>query len=157
MSIIVNDNANPGNGSINLIHIRYADVLLMYAEAKIELDEIDQSVNDAINAVRQRPSVEMPTMTSGKTQAELREIVRNERAVEFAFEGLRLFDINRWGIAAEKEGLVQGAHFRNDDGEWYIHDTGFNRNFNLNRDTLWPIPFNEMNSNSAITTNNLGY
>ncbi|NBC66682.1 MAG: RagB/SusD family nutrient uptake outer membrane protein [Bacteroidetes bacterium] len=152
-----NDNANPGNGSINLIHIRYGDVLLMYAEAKIELDEIDQSVYDAINAIRQRPTVEMPAITPGKTQAEMREIVRNERAVELAFEGLRLFDINRWGIASEKEGLVRGAYFRNDAGEWYLHDTGFTRSFNPNRDTLWPIPIDEMNSNSAITTNNPGY
>jgi hypothetical protein len=153
-----NDRDNPSNGSINLIHIRYADVLLMYAEAKIELNEIDQSVYDAINSIRQRPSVDMPEITSGKTQAEMREIVRRERGVELAFEGLRLFDINRWGIGERKDGLVLGTYFQDEDtGEWELWDTGFNRSFNPDRDTLWPIPVDEVNSNSAITTNNPGY
>ncbi|SHG33015.1 Starch-binding associating with outer membrane [Fodinibius roseus] len=153
-----NDNANPSNGSINLIHIRYADVLLMYAEAKIELNELDQSVYDAINEVRQRPTVDMPPITGGKTQDELREILRRERGVELAFEGLRLFDMNRWGIGERKAGLAQGSYFYDEQAdEWYLHDRGFNRSFNPNRDTLWPIPTDEMNSNDEITQNNPGY
>lgn len=153
-----NDKDNPSNGTINLIHIRYADILLMYAESKIELNEIDQSVYDAINEIRQRPTVEMPAITGGKSQDELRQILRRERAVELAFEGLRLFDMNRWGIGELKEGLAQGSFFRDENtGEWYIHDRGFNRSFNPDRDTLWPIPQSEINSNSAITQNNPGY
>ena len=152
-----NDVDNPSNGSINLIHIRYADVLLMYAEAKIELNDIDESVYEAINRVRQRPTVEMPAITEGQSQEELREILRRERVVELAFEGLRLFDMNRWGEGHQKEGLAQGAHFQDEDGEWYLHDRGFNRTFNPNRDILWPIPQSEMNTNNAITENNPGY
>ncbi|SMO52728.1 RagB/SusD family nutrient uptake outer membrane protein [Fodinibius sediminis] len=153
-----NDRDNPSNGSINLIHIRYADVLLMYAEAKIELNEIDQSVYDAINEVRQRPSVEMPPITGGKSQDELRQILRRERGVELAFEGLRLFDMNRWGIGERKEGVAQGTYFFDEQaGEWYLYDIGFDRSFNPERDVLWPIPQSEMNSNSAITENNPGY
>lgn len=153
-----NDRDNPSNGSINLIHIRYADVLLMYAEAKIELNELDDSVYDAINEVRQRPTVEMPEITGGKSQDELREILRRERGVELAFEGLRLFDMNRWGIGERKTGLAQGAYFYNEEsGEWYLHDRGFTRSFNPDRDTLWPIPTDEMNSNDEIEQNNPGY
>jgi starch-binding outer membrane protein, SusD/RagB family len=151
------DRNNPSNGSINLIHIRYADVLLMYAEAKIELNEIDESVYNAINQVRQRPTVEMPPVEAGKTQDELREILRRERVVELAFEGLRLFDMNRWGLGHQKEGLAQGAHFRNEQGEWYLHNRGFMRTFNPQRDILWPVPQSEVNSNSSISTNNPGY
>ncbi|WP_372638560.1 RagB/SusD family nutrient uptake outer membrane protein [Fodinibius sp.] len=153
-----NDSDNPSNGSINLIHIRYADVLLMYAEAKIEQNDIDQSVYDAINEVRQRPTVDMPPITGGKSQDELREILRRERGVELAFEGLRLFDMNRWGIGDRKEGLAQGAYFYDEQAdEWYLHDRGFNRSFNPDRDTLWPIPTDEMNSNDEISQNNPGY
>ncbi len=153
-----NDSGNPSDGSINMILIRYADVLLMYAEAKIELGELDQSVYDAINEVRGRPSVEMPPIGDNLTQEELREIVRNERVVELAFEGLRLYDMNRWEIGEEKVGQVFGAHFINPEtGEFYLQSIGFTRSFNPNRDYLWPIPQSEVNSNSAITQNNPGY
>ncbi len=148
------DSDNPSTGSINMILIRYADVLLMYAEAKIELNEIDPSVYDAINAVRGRPSVEMPPITTGKSQAELREIVRNERAVELAFEGLRLFDMNRWKIGEQKAGLVEGTYYKDQDtGEWKIWDSGFVRRFNPDRDYLWPIPQAEIEINDEITQN----
>ncbi len=83
-------------------------MLLMYAEAKIELNDIDQTVYNAINEVRQRPTVEMPLITNGKTQSELRKIVRRERTVELAFEGLRHFDMNRREIGVQKEGLAEG-------------------------------------------------
>lgn len=89
----------------DLIIMRYADVLLMYAEAKIELGEIDQSVLDAINRVRARAyktnyedTGSYPAVTT-TDQNELRSTVRVERRMEFAFEGLRYMDIIRWEIA----------------------------------------------------------
>jgi hypothetical protein len=87
------------------IIIRYADVLLMYAEAKIELNEIDQSVLDAINAVRARAYKVNPSNTAAypavtsKSQSELRKTVRIERRMEFALEGIRYMDIIRWRLA----------------------------------------------------------
>ena len=84
---------------LHFILLRYAEVLLTYAEAKIELGQIDQTVIDAINDVRQRPDVKMPAARLDMSQGELRDIVRYERTVEFAMEGLRLFDIRRWKTA----------------------------------------------------------
>lgn len=85
--------------------IRFADVLLMYAEAKIELGDIDQSVLDAINRVRARAyqvdpedTANYPAVTS-MDQTELRKVVRLERRMEFALESLRYMDIIRWGLA----------------------------------------------------------
>ena len=148
------DKANPAVGSINFILIRYADVLLMYAEAKIELNQIDQSVYDAINAVRQRTSVEMPPIAAGKTQAQLRALVRNERVVELAFEGLRIFDVNRWQIGAEKAGVVEGMDYKDAvTGEWKILNRGYNRSFRADRDYLWPIPREEIEINEKVTQN----
>jgi len=90
-----------------IIIMRYADVLLMYAEAKIELDEIDQSVLDAINKVRARAygvdasaTSEYPSITS-TDQVELRRILRNERRVELAWEHRRFWDLQRWGLFEE--------------------------------------------------------
>ena len=81
--------------------LRYAEVLLSYAEAKIEQNQIDASVYDAIDQVRER--VPMPKVDRAKynSQATLRELVRRERRVEFAYEGLRRMDIIRWGIAKD--------------------------------------------------------
>lgn len=81
--------------------MRYAEILLTYAEAKIESDDIDQSVIDAINKVRQRADVDMPAADISMTQGELRELVRYERSVEFALEGFRMLDIRRWGVAED--------------------------------------------------------
>lgn len=89
------------------IIIRYADVLLMYAEAKTELNEIDKSVLDAINMVRARAyKVDMnntsayPAVTT-TNQAEIRSAIRMERRMELASEGLRYMDIIRWKIAGK--------------------------------------------------------
>ena len=84
--------------------MRYADVLLMYAEAKIELGEIDNSVIDAINAVRARAygvsisDQSYPAVPMG-SQDELRKTVRIERRMEFAMENTRLQDLMRWRLA----------------------------------------------------------
>ena len=87
------------------IVIRYADVLLIYAEAKIELGELDETVLSAMNQVRARAY----GVTEGETtkypaigmasQNELRKTLRIERRMEFAFEGLRYNDLIRWKLA----------------------------------------------------------
>lgn len=147
------DGDNPDNSTLNFILIRYADVLLMYAEAKIELNEIDQSVYDAINEVRQRPTVEMPSVTADKTQAELREILRRERTVEFPWEGIRIFDMNRWKIGEDKAGLVEGIEYKNANGEWLVLNRGLTRTHRTDRDYLWPIPQEEVEVNTNIGQN----
>jgi hypothetical protein len=95
------DKVDVSNSELNIILIRYAEILLTYAEAKIEAGQIDASVYTAINLVRQRPSVNMPAIPSGLSQAELRSIVHKERMYELAMEGVRLFDIRRWKIAEQ--------------------------------------------------------
>ena len=89
----------------NEIIMRYADVLLMYAEAKIEGGDIDPSVSDAINRVRARAygvnreeTESYPAVTT-QDKDELRKIIRFERRMEFAFEGFRYMDLIRWKIA----------------------------------------------------------
>lgn len=85
----------------DFILIRYADVLLMYAEARNEASGPDASVYNAINEVRERPGVNMPPVDQAKynTKEKLREYIRHERQVELAVEGIRYFDLKRWKIA----------------------------------------------------------
>ena len=144
----------PDNCGINIILIRYAEVLLIYAEAKIEANQIDQSVLDAINEVRSRPDVNMPDITT-MVQSELRDIVRLERKVELAFEGLRYFDIRRWKIAEYViPGNVYGMTYDDGTGTLVtISYTGYERTFNPSRDYLWPIPKRETELNPNLTQN----
>jgi hypothetical protein len=90
----------------NVIVIRYAEVLLMFAEAKIEAGQTDQSVYDAINQVRQRAGMPIVTASDYPDQTSLRTLVRRERRVELAGEGLRWFDIVRWQIGSQAIGNV---------------------------------------------------
>ncbi|MGO1649055.1 MAG: RagB/SusD family nutrient uptake outer membrane protein [Sphingobacterium sp.] len=156
---------------LNVIQARYAEVLLIYAEAMIEANTIDQSVYDAINAVRQRPSVEMPPISSGKSQQELREIIRMERLFELASEGFRMVDLRRWQIAdkllnstlygrvpkgllsdapkIDPSGFVDYSSVANQSSMRVIE----NRKFNAARDYVWPIPNIEVVTNPNLEQN----
>ncbi len=147
------------NSSNDIVLLRFAEVLLTYAEAKIELNQIDQSVYDAINRVRQRPGVMMPQVTAATapTQAALRDAVRRERRAEFAVEDNRLFDIRRWKIAETvMNGPVYGImnnffKSRRDYGQHVLVET---RIFKPTRDYLWAIPQSERSINPNIGQNN---
>jgi len=156
--INIEDYPNTTNSGINIILLRYAEVLLTYAEAKIELNQIDQSVYDAINKVRQRPDVNMPPIQSGLSQSELRDIVRHERLVELAFEGLRLFDIRRWKIAENvMPGPVYGITYVKNGQVTTVEVVAFNRVFNKSRHYLWPIPQKETDLNPNLLPQNPGW
>lgn len=83
--------------SNNFMLIRYAEVLLTYAEAKNELYGPDASIYDALDKIRSR--VGMPVISRTQTKETLRDIIRNERRIELANEGHRFYDIRRWKIA----------------------------------------------------------
>ena len=84
------------------IVFRYAEVLLTYAEAENELNGPSAKVYDLLNQIRNR--VGMPDLDQSKygTQSTLRELIRRERSVELAGEGLRRADILRWKDANGK-------------------------------------------------------
>ncbi|OAV72821.1 SusD family protein [Bacteroidales bacterium Barb6] len=150
------DYANPSNSGINIILLRYAEVLLTYAEAKIELHEIDNTVYEAINLVRNgRVDVKLPSVSTGQSEAALREIVRKERAVELAFEGFRLADIRRWRIAESVlPGNIYGITYVDEDNQRkVVQVVSASRAFNPTRDYLWPIPQKERDLNPNLTQN----
>jgi len=90
---------NAFQSKVNFILMRYAEVLLTYAEAKIEDNKIDPTVKSALDLVRQRAKQPVVPTAIANDQNELRKLVRRERTVELAVEGFRWFDIRRWGIA----------------------------------------------------------
>ncbi|RAV98036.1 RagB/SusD family nutrient uptake outer membrane protein [Pseudochryseolinea flava] len=151
--LIESEKSTPTQSGMNVILMRYPEVQLTYAEAKIELNDIDQTVYDALNYARQRSDVNMPDYTSSDypDQTTLREAMRRERRVELALEGQRFFDIRRWKIAEEvMNGSALGADYEDnpttDVDDDNVGEPVFveSRIFNANRDYLWAIPPNEV-------------
>ena len=97
---------HPTRGPINNKVIRYADVLLMYAEACCELNKLSEA-KAALEQVRARARNNgsiLPAFPYGAyadNQTDLRKAIRHERRVELAMEGHRWFDLCRWGVAKE--------------------------------------------------------
>lgn len=92
------DKQDGTNGGADHPLLRYAEVLLTYAEAQNEVAGPSAAVYDALDQIRNR--VGMPTVARTQSQASLREIIRNERRIELANEGHRYYDIRRWNIAS---------------------------------------------------------
>lgn len=148
------DLSTPSASGLNIILLRYAEILLTYAEAKIELGQIDNSVYDAINKVRNRTSVNLPALPNNLSQSELREIVRRERVIELAFEGWHLFDIRRWKTAETvMPGKVFGITYADGDGLTTIEVPTVSKVFNAGKHYLWPVPQKELLLNPSLGQN----
>lgn len=128
---------------INTILIRYADVLLMNAEANIETGGDLNSAISIINRIRGRGGLQPITATS---QSELRAAVRKERLIEFAGEGIYMHDIRRWGIANVEmerdverfDGVVTRQRtFYPKLLEWAIPQTDIDNSNVLKQNPLW--------------------
>ena len=97
----------PGYSTVSdadVIILRYAEVLMMIAEAENEANGPTQKVYDAINQIRERSA--QPALPTGLSKDQMRERIRNEWRVEFVFEGHRYFQLKRWKLM---EKLVNGA------------------------------------------------
>lgn len=134
------------DNNANHIIIRFAEVLLTYAEAKNEVSGPDPSIYTAINRIRNRAG--MPDLNAAvyNTKEKLREAIRRERRIELALEGHRYMDIRRWEIAPMvmtsiydvTNGLAQTRAW---DNKLY----------------LMPVPQAEIDKNPALKPNNAGY
>ena len=144
----------------NYYFFRYAEVLLNYAEAKIEAGTIDQSVYDAINKVRVRaglPTVET-SYGAGLSQSALRNVVRRERRVELAFENKRWWDLIRWKTAeVEINKPVMAMKITTDATGKLVYTPvpAYNgdHKFSAAKNYLFPIWQSIINQNPKITQN----
>lgn len=130
----------------DFIILRYTDVLMMYAEAKTMLSQIDDSVYDILDRVRERAGI--ARVKRGQSQTEMMQTIQNERKWEFAFEGLRYFDIRRWGIADQ---VINGI--TSDE----VYDFGSHKKFVAPANYLWPLPQSAVDANPNLLPNNEGY
>lgn len=139
-SVDAEGNAVFGEGSQDFYVIRYADVLLMRAEALAETGDVSGAAA-LVNQVRARvgmPSVE--SVEGNINQNEMREIVRHERRVELALEGLRFMDLKRWGEI--EQGILRASS--DPVGPYTPQFLG-------GRSTVFPIPQDELDVNPQLT------
>ncbi|MCC5908307.1 MAG: RagB/SusD family nutrient uptake outer membrane protein [Balneolaceae bacterium] len=122
------------NGTMHFGLLRYAEVLLTYAEAKIMMNDIDDLAKQYINMVRERAGLDMSVADvtlpqyDSYSQQDWLELIQNERRIEFAGEGLRYDDIIRWRIAEDVLNQPALGHTRLVDGQLeslHIEDRSF--------------------------------
>lgn len=167
--------ADPTNTNIwgNYTHtplMRYAEVLLSYLEAVNEATpgDVDQSLLDlTINDIRDRVNLPGYSMAELGSQEAVREAVRKERRVEMAFEGLRYFDVLRWGIAKEMlNHTFTGVKLSDDPSAPNYRGSGssasrvdkdmyyqFEERAWADHNRYFPIPQNELNVNKNLKQN----
>lgn len=141
------------NGT-NIHLIRYAEILLMYAEAKQSLGQMTADVwTKTIRVLRTRAGFTEAGALDFPATANMESIVRNERRVELAMEGLRIDDIRRWKISQTVlNGWLHGAKY----GDIAV-DNGYLRvqlrQFDVGKHYLWPVPPSERALNTNLTQN----
>ena len=142
----VTDDAT-ANADANWPFLRLADVILIYAEALNELDKPTEALSQ-LNKIRTRANASRASM-GGKnalvTKQARRSAIIEERAKELACEADRRWDLIRWGIYLDAMNAIGG----NDDG-------GVNKS-RTSRNLLFPIPAQEINTNTNINSNNPGW
>jgi len=147
--------------------IRYAEVLLIHAEAKFELDGSisDADLNLTINRLRKRGGVaELTNAFAATNGLMMRDEIRRERRVELAQEGFRYWDLIRWKTAEiELPKPILGNFFFKEFGttvkvnltadNFIVTQAASFRKFDPARDYLWPLPINEIALNPSMKQN----
>ena len=167
----------PGGGAdryIDLMEIRYAEVLLNYVEASYELNDAisDADLDISINVLRDRVGVaHISNAFVTANGLNMQEEIRRERRVELAMEGLRYDDLLRWktaevelpkpilGVrlfAAEYPGVdpsILNFTVLNGEDSIIIVEPASNRHFDPAKHYLWPLPLTELGLNENLTQN----
>ncbi len=146
------------NQSHNFPLFRYAEILLNYAEALNETGRVENAVTE-IAAIRKRSGIAAGTnnrygIKTGITQDEMRELIRNERRIELAFEEHRFWDIRRWKTGAtDLSGPVYGIKITK-TGTTYTYEKVQVANLLFdNKLYHMPIPYDETVKNRALIQN----
>jgi hypothetical protein len=133
--------ADERNSGLDIYVFRYADVLLMVAEAANETGDLNTAYN-AINQVRRRAKL---SELSGLTQDQLRLAIRQERSWELVGEGHRKFDLVRWGVWAETAKAATATQLP-------VRSVSYQKKYEY-----LPIPAGETSKNPNLLPQNEGY
>ncbi len=124
-------------------YFRLAEMYLNYAEAEFYANGVTTAAVEALNQTRKRAG--LPELTTSISATEFEQRLRNERRVEFAFEEHRYFDVRRWKIQSQTEGLVTGMKITRIALNTYTYNriVVSRRPVTSEKYLMWPIPFAE--------------
>lgn len=150
---------------MNRIVLRYADVLLMRAEALVQLNQDIPQAIDIVNRLRERAArstsmiadyqrlygvrLNIHTYTGSYNAEQALKIVKHERRVEMALESDRFFDLVRWGEAAE----VLNRYYADETDNCAIYSGA---TFTANKNEYLPIPFSQLSASNGHYKQNIG-
>lgn len=164
-----------GHDDNDIVLIRYAEVLLNYAEAKMELGTLTQTdLDKSVNLLRDRVGMVHLKLDKLPAGSDIRMEIYRERRVELFFEGHRYFDLKRWKqgallgqdlLGTKREWMDESRLTANldnmnwktleDGGHYVILETG--RRFDDPKHYLFPVPFKQMQLNPNLAPNNTGW
>lgn len=164
-----------GHDDNDIVLIRYAEVLLNYAEAKMELGTLTQTdLDKSVNLLRDRVGMVHLKLDKLPAGSDIRTEIYRERRVELFFEGHRYFDLKRWKqgellgqdlLGTKREWMDESRLTANldnmnwktleDGGHYVILETG--RRFDDPKHYLFPVPFKQMQLNPNLAPNNTGW
>lgn len=133
---------NPNDGGNDWLVLRYADILLMYAEVLNEEGDQQEAV-EYVNMIRERAYGDDSQNAEVADQDTVREIIRHERRIELAFENHRWFDLLRYGNAVE----VMNEHLSAEFGNARMKE----------HQVLFAIPQREIDVSNGMLEQNSGY
>jgi len=137
--------------------IRYAEVLLNFAEATNEASGPTPEVYAAVEAIRQRAGLRPYQLPTGLDQGAMRAAIRKERRIELAYEGVRFFDVRRWMIAEQTDNqMMHGMEVDRGPGAVVVYKSFNVRKHNFTKAMyLWPIPLSEIAKSPSLLQNPL--
>ena len=134
--------------------IRYAEILLNYAEAQNEATGPTPNVYSAVEKIRQRAGLNPYQLPTGLSKDDMRKVIQNERQIELAFEGHRFWDVRRWMIADQTENQeMTGMEITR------TNTTAAYKRFNVRKHNfrksmyLWPLPQGELAKSTELVQN----
>ena len=140
-TIVTEANPIAGYSDADMVTLRFAEVLLMYAEAQNEIGGADESVYNVMKSIRERAG--LPPLPANLSKDQMREKIRHERRVELAFEGgLRYYDLKRWRICSNVLNNVTDGIIT------YRWEDRFYR---------WPLPATEIEKSDGVLVQNPDY
>tara|TARA_R110002050_G_scaffold173352_1_gene305512 strand:+ start:28180 stop:30015 length:1836 start_codon:yes stop_codon:yes gene_type:complete len=145
------------NSNRSFSMIRLAEIYLDYVEALNEYDPGNADILIYLNAIRTRagiPGYGTMGLDVPADQASMREAIHKERKVELAFENVRYFDIRRWKVAQDiLNGEIHGLDINTTDESEFYNVVPFETRVFTNKHYLWPIPQDEINTNTDLIQN----
>jgi len=145
------------------IELRYAEVLLNYAEAQNEyLSAPDASIYDAVNEIRSRAGITQAIPAGSLSKEQMRTLIHNERYIELCFENKRYWDLRRWKQAVSRldgKSATGVIITKNTDGSFSYNYQPIDPNPPVFTEKMYflPIPFAETTKNPNLLPNNPGW